>query len=392
MARAMVALPCLLLAAACALGCTGPAGLVAGDTYAVGDAPVSIRAADLNGDHAPDLVVVNRASNDVSVLLNEGDAAFAGAATYPVGERPTSVEVVDLDGDGDPDLLVANSSAGTLSELFNQGDGTFADAVEVYASGTISSPISIAAADLNGDGEPDRVTALSLLLGSGAVGVGLSTSFGTFTEQKYFLKDYPGPSWDNQGVQPTALALSDLDGDGAPDFVVAGAAPHDVEHPLEVWLNDGTGAFSQASTYMEYSRGVYSIAVGDLDGDGLPDLSLFISDDLGALTGVEVLFNQGAGAFAEASVYLSEDLGQQIVKSEALGDFDGDGELDIAVVGVAVEVLRNQGGGAFHVVGHSALPPELGACAIAAADLNGDGLTDLAAAGSQVVILINQGF
>ncbi|MHC4210106.1 MAG: FG-GAP repeat domain-containing protein, partial [Planctomycetota bacterium] len=74
----------------------------------------------------PDLVVANRISDDVSVLLNQGDGTFAAAVAYGAGSRPSSVAVGDLDGVNGPDLVVANSDSDDVSVLLNQGDGTFA--------------------------------------------------------------------------------------------------------------------------------------------------------------------------------------------------------------------------------------------------------------------------
>jgi hypothetical protein len=115
---------------------------------------------DLDGDTVPDLVVANSSSDDVSVLLGNGDGSFQAAVSFAAGNGPRSVAVADLDGDTVRDLVTANSrgsgSGGDVSVLLGNGDGSFQAAV-FFAAG--ASPRSIAAADLDGDTVLDLVTA-----------------------------------------------------------------------------------------------------------------------------------------------------------------------------------------------------------------------------------------
>ncbi|MDI1452030.1 VCBS repeat-containing protein, partial [Polyangium sp. 6x1] len=138
--------------------CTGMLGLPGPPTSTVGVGPHSVATADLNGDGKPDLAVANGSSDNVSVLLNQGNGTFAAAVHYAAGLIPTSVATADLNGDGKPDLAVANLISNNVSVLLNQGNGTFAAAVH-YAAGTY--PESVATADLNGDGKPDLAVANS---------------------------------------------------------------------------------------------------------------------------------------------------------------------------------------------------------------------------------------
>jgi hypothetical protein len=137
----------------------------------------AIAIGDLNGDGAPDLTVANWDSHDVSVLLGNGDGTFPTAVTYPVGSDCRSVAIGDLDGDGNRDLAVGNSKAFVspagvyvVSVLFGNGDGTFQTAVH-YATGGTSRYVEIE--DVNRDGDLDLATAnwhadsASVLLGNG---------------------------------------------------------------------------------------------------------------------------------------------------------------------------------------------------------------------------------
>lgn len=142
----------------------GPPG-----TY-VGTAPASVAIGDLNGDGKPDLVVTNLGDKTVSVLLGNGDGTFTPAPGSPlaVGFSPVYVAIGELNGDGKPDLVVANRGSDSVSILLGNGDGTFTAKSPVPVG---SGPTSLAIADLNRDGKPDLVVtnggvnSVSVLLG-----------------------------------------------------------------------------------------------------------------------------------------------------------------------------------------------------------------------------------
>ncbi len=137
-----------------AASCTHP--LFINPKYAARDYPVSVAIGDLDAVNGPDLAVANRVSDDLSVLLNQGDGTFAAAVAYGAGNGPLSVAVGDLDGVNGPDLAVANQDSDDVSVLLNQGDGTFAAAV-TYAAGV--EPWSVAVGDLDGVNGPDLAVA-----------------------------------------------------------------------------------------------------------------------------------------------------------------------------------------------------------------------------------------
>jgi hypothetical protein len=136
----------------------------AGFTFPMGNGPRSVAVANLNvrlpgGDNFPDLVTANYLSNDVSVRLGFGGGGFQDEARYPAGNAPYFVAVADLDGDGLPDLVTANYNSNTVSVLLGNGDGTFQPA-SFFTVG--DGPVSLAVADLDFDSPddfPDLVTA-----------------------------------------------------------------------------------------------------------------------------------------------------------------------------------------------------------------------------------------
>jgi len=171
-----------------------------------------VAVADLDGDGAPDLATANVASDDVSVLLGNGDGTFRDQQRFAAGNGPYSVAVADLDSDGTPDLATANSGSHDVSVVLGNGDGTFR-AQQRFAAG--NGPYSVAVADLDADGAPDLATAnytsddVSVLLGNGD---------GTFRAQQRFAA----------GNGPYSVAVADLDSDGAPDLATANYGTDDV--------------------------------------------------------------------------------------------------------------------------------------------------------------------
>src|SRR5437763_1122029 len=123
----------LLCSALAAVALAGPASasnvsFAAARAFAAGSAPESVAIGELNGDAAPDLVVANVGSDDVSVLLGNGDGTFAPAASVAVGSQPVSVGIGRLNGDARADLVVVDRNSDDVSVLLGNGDGTFAQA------------------------------------------------------------------------------------------------------------------------------------------------------------------------------------------------------------------------------------------------------------------------
>jgi hypothetical protein len=127
-----------------------------------GVGPDGIASADLNHDGKTDLVVANnnfQQASTVSVLLGKGDGTFKPTVNYPVGGGPAGIAIADFNGDSKMDIAVANTGSATVSVLYGKGNGTFKPAQDLhFATGSL--PISVVAADFNGDGAPDLAVAL----------------------------------------------------------------------------------------------------------------------------------------------------------------------------------------------------------------------------------------
>jgi hypothetical protein len=115
-----------------------------------------VAVGDFNGDGFPDLAVANSGSNDVSVLLGNGDASFQPARSFGAATQPWSVAVGDFNGDGFPDLGVANLKSNDVSVLLGNGDASFRP-VQNFSAG--NQPVAAAVGDFNGDGHQDLAVA-----------------------------------------------------------------------------------------------------------------------------------------------------------------------------------------------------------------------------------------
>jgi len=322
--------------------------------YSVGEKPWSIFAADLDGDGDPDLATANVNTDNLSVLLNNGDGTFATHSDYPVDEDPWSVFGGDLDGDGDLDLVTANMYDSDISVLLNKGDGTFfpQTTYTVY-----DGPVSVFAADLDGDGDLDLATAN---IYTNDVSVLLNNGDGTFA--------YPSSYPVGDMTMPASVFAADVDGDGDLDLQTANYGSYDVA----VLLNDGNGAFTLSSLYPVGDLPL-SVFAADLDADGALDLETANCYS----SNVSVLLNDGDGTFGTHSVYPA-GTGPWSVFAV---DLDGDEDLDLAVsseFSSDVTVLLNDGDGTF--TPDSVYPVGDYAYSIAAADFDGDGDIDLATA------------
>ena len=123
--------------------------------YDSGGDTARLAIGDLNGDGYLDIAVANGGTDNVSVLLGNGDGTFQTALNYGVG-GPIFVTIGDLNGDGAPDLALANNLSDYVSVLLGNGDGSFQTAVN-YGVGNF--PHSIAIGDLDSDGAPDLAVA-----------------------------------------------------------------------------------------------------------------------------------------------------------------------------------------------------------------------------------------
>ncbi len=336
--------------------------------------PQTVVARDLDGDGYADVVLNDPGSSNVWVWPNtsvgHGNPAdwLGTPLKFVTGISPAAVAVADLDGDGKPDLVTV-SEAGGLSVLLNASSpGTLA----FNTPATVVAGLSghhLAIADLDGDGKPDVV-----VVGGGTLTLLRNhSSAGAIT--------FSAPVVISTAADAEFVALADLDGDGRTDIVTAN--PGDASVSLFRNGTTGPGDFTPAAfgsrTDLLLGASPTSIAIGDFDRDGKPDLAVSLRD----AASVAVLRNTassgtlGATSFAPPLVFPT-GLQPLVV---AIADLDGDGKPDLATAdgsGPTVTTLRNASSPGqinFQPLGQFAAQPN--PVALAAGDLNRDGRPDL---------------
>jgi hypothetical protein len=351
----------------------------------------SVAVADVNGDGKLDLLVANAiclnvgacGTGSVGVLLGNGDGTFQSVVTYASGGfSAASLKVADVNGDGRPDLLVTNTCVsdgafecmtGSVGVLLGNGDGTFREAVSYDSSGTSASSVTVA--DVNRDGKPDLIVANNCGdygnygCAAGSVAVLLNSGHGTF---------HAASNYGSGGYEADWEAVADVNGDGKLDLVVAnlGTDPDNSSGTVAVLLGNGDGTFQAA---VNYGSGfdTESVAVADVNGDGKPDLLVANECSSASCTNgsVDVLLGNGDGTFQAAVNYALESLPNSV----AVADVNGDGKLDLVVVGDdSVDVLLGNGDGTFQSPSKNIT--ESGGESVAIGDVNGDSKLDLVVA------------
>jgi hypothetical protein len=438
-----------------------------------GDYSVSAVIDDVNGDGKMDIVAVSQ-DQQISVLLGKGDGTFQSATSFAAPTLPgytsssqtpiVSLVTADVNGDGKKDIICSNGLV-----LLGNGDGTFVGAPSPafpYTNATSNEGPNLAAGDLNNDGKTDLVlgtgTAISTWIGNGDGTFTQGNSYASVNDTGYVtISDLDGDGNDDiyiglanggifagddsnpglgyvlmgngdgtfQGapIAPGAYTgnnLADLNGDSVPDLVTSGSAGG-----LTVSLNNGKGIFVPKSTVTAPSSFVIngytftgadktslsSFAIGDVNGDGKPDL-VFVINNLNARNpgGLLVQYpypvyfvalGNGDGTFQAAVPYAfpqiapAADFDNSLtVTSLQIADFNKDGHADLIFVyndiagGTGVNpylqgfvVLTGIGNGTFSTTStltstySSATAPTTALTdqITNVADLNGDGVPDL---------------
>jgi len=350
----------------------------------------SVSIDDLNDDGIPDVAITSsRVSGSpphrghvlvkFQDLLNPG--IFSSAVKYRVGDQPLAVATDDINGDGLTDLVTANSQDDNISVLLQDQPmpGSFL-AANNFVTGNY--PEDLAIGDLDGDALMDIAVAdneLSILFQDPA-------SIGNFLPRA------------SLGIGSGSVAMGDLDGDLLVDLAATSANTGVVRISLQDPTTPGT--FLPAVEYPAGDQPIH-VAIGDLDGDTLPDLAVanLGEPDGGGNRGVSVLLQDQTtpGNFLTATDYIMGDSAYEV----AIGDLNDDGRSDLAVAGqnagsddwnwARVYVLFQDPatpGSFFPPVGYKL--DGVGTNSVAIGDLNEDTFNDILAAASEKVYILFQ--
>jgi FG-GAP-like repeat len=323
---------------------------------------------EFNSDGVKDVVTTD--ADGVSILLGYGDGTFRGTWIYDLetGMRPLStflrpmVARGEFNRDGIQDLAVAIPGIpGRIGVLLGSGDGSFRFVFQFEAGEAAALEVG----DFNGDGNQDLVMPGALFLGNGN---------GTFQPPLSF-----------PGVDAlSGIAVGFLNGDGFLDLALVSRSTSSIS----VLLGNGNGTFQAPLSFDTGAPASFpeerSVALGDLNGDGSLDL---VATNASAGS-ISVLVGNGDGTFRAPLLF---DTGRDPV-FVAVGDFNRDQFLDVAVASpsIGILVLLGNGNGTLRIPSTVGMSAE----AIARGDFNSDGIDDLAATGSSLpgtLVLLGNG-
>ncbi|MGH9873508.1 MAG: FG-GAP repeat domain-containing protein [Pyrinomonadaceae bacterium] len=289
---------------------------------------------------------------------------------FPVGTAPGSVEIADLNGDGKPDIIVANEQSNNVTILLGDGKGGFTEAKgSPFPAGHL--PNDIAIGDFNRDAKLDLAVAnheekyFTVLLGDGNGGFAPAPNSPVAVEVKPHVH---------------AVATGDLNGDGNPDLVTDSWA----DDQVLALFGDGKANFRTPGTYLKVGKRPYQRhRVADVNGDGKADILTTNTEG----NNITVLLGDGRGGFKQSagSPFACGDSPFNF----AVGDVNGDGKIDLAVVDSpssmaegrgkdGLTVMLGNGKGGFTMLAGSPLATGKTPNRVAIGDVNGDGVNDIA--------------
>ncbi len=362
------------------------------DPTPLGDAsttlgPASVQAADLDGDGDLDLVCANRYGSNLTIFWQTGPGVFSPQPTT-LGDAsttnvPLSVQTVDLDGDGDLDLVSANAQSKTVTVFWQTAPGVFDPTPTTVGGPSIPSAILyVQAADLDGDGDLDLVCPIG---NNNILAVFWQVAPGTFDP----LPTFVGGS--STTVFPRSIRAADIDGDGSLDLVSANTGwPSSTDAGLTVFWHAAAGTIDPTPTTVVIGNPAAfapaSVQAADLDGDGNLDLVSANQIAFGIYgSDLTVFWQTGQGTFDPTPTSVGGPSITDAPRSVQAADLDGDCDLDLVCANFSSDELTvfwQSSTGTFEPtpthVGDASTTN--GPVFVLAVDLDGDGDLDLVSA------------
>jgi len=331
----------------------------------------AITLGDFNGDHILDVAIWGAGSPNsnhaVQIFLGTGNGTFTPGASYTAPNSgnfnagPQTIVAADVNGDGKLDLVALTYQNGVFVFVGN-GDGTFKAPVNYATARTQGCCAALAAGDLNADGKLDLAIAendgITILLNNGN---------GTFGAANYYASGVAGSS------PGDGIAIGDVTGDKKPDVVITNE-----NFGAIIFTNQGGGVFAESGTINGVFMGsTDNVVLADINND--KKLDVVLADMFG---NVYTFFGSGKGKFTAGPAYSLAvyGSGNNLV---AVGDFNGDGTLDLldTANNTTSSLSLGRGDGSFQTAQLYPFALEGQYQNIAVADFNGDGIPDVAAQG-----------
>jgi FG-GAP-like repeat/Secretion system C-terminal sorting domain/IPT/TIG domain len=273
---------------------------------------IGLARADFDGDGKTDIVAATPTSNAVYVFRNESSGAgsiwFPWSFGFGTGAGPRKVTVADINGDGKIDIISSNQSGNTISVLRNTCTGTTISFAAKVDFTVAATPEDITAGDLDGDGKPDIAVSCS---DADVVSVLRNTS--TVSTISFAAKtDIITQDY------PWGVAIGDIDGDGKPDI----AASNLTTNSISVFKNNSTaGALSfSAATNFTTANSPRGIKIGDLNADGKPEIAAACYFSSSLLSILKNTSTSGTISFNAYTSYATNTGANTVVMADMNGD------------------------------------------------------------------------
>lgn len=362
------------------------------NTLAGGKSAAAIGVGDLNGDGRADVVFADFTSS-LSVLISKGDGSFAAGLSYPIenigNQAARTLVVGDINGDGRADVVVGNVEQSSIQGFINQGDGSLV-AMQQGSFGVGCRPSFMILRDLSGDGKPDLVIGCNQpnevrVLKLESQGSGQPPSFaGMYSHQ------WTTATSQNNPPAVIGFAVGELNGDNIPDIAVA------TDTDLRV-LNSPKESGRDYKDYlvsMPLSMRTSAVGIGDVNGNSVSDLSALVNGQ-----SVQVFEYATGGAYNQVAVYQNLGIpGRTTTQSLGIADMSSDGRSDLVLSlpnpsEIKVAVSRGESGIVAQPVTLSYQYPmgqQVCDTCLSLGDISGDGRTDLVLRnGNKISVLIS---
>ncbi len=293
--------------------------------FETGKNPIDLDVGDVDGDLLDDVVVVNYEDSTLMVMKNNGDKTFTKSRTFEVGQAPIRIELVHLNKDDHIDALVLSEDSRDLRVMINDHIGGFMKRGEPFGLPTLPSDLQII--DIEGDGDMDVIIST---INDHNISLYVNDGNGDLVMEKKILTD----------GNPTRMAIADMDNDGLDDIVVSNRRDLDetiysLEKEREVrWFNsvsflhnNGDLSFSKMVDDVRTQKGISSIALGDLNGDGYRDVAM---SNLG-YHNMTLILSNGTGDYQRGSSFELDVIDYESMDpiEVMIEDLDMDGDLDV---------------------------------------------------------------